>query len=104
MIHILAQTDSIYCKRGYFRWGNISRKHWQDISRGGNFHDITPIIFITEGIWVLFSRGGNFREEDKSAKNAKITPRDNFHVYSIVLQYYKVPFLIKGNNSYKKVI
>ena len=27
----------------------------------------------------LFSRGGNFREEDKSAK---ITPHENFHVYS----------------------
>ena len=32
---------------------------------------------------VLFTRGGNFREEDKSAKNAKITPGENFHVNSI---------------------
>ena len=35
-----------YCKRGYFRWGKISRKCWQDISRGGNFHDITHISYI----------------------------------------------------------
>ena len=39
---------SKYCKRGYFRWGKISRKCWQDISHGGNFHDTTctPISFI----------------------------------------------------------
>ena len=32
------------------------------------------LLFLHKGIWVLFSRGGNFCEEDKSAKNAKITP------------------------------
>ena len=32
----------VYCKRGYFR-GKISRKYWQGLSRGGNFHDTTPI-------------------------------------------------------------
>ena len=37
---------SDYCKRGYFRLGKISRKCWQDLSRGGNFHDISPIFFI----------------------------------------------------------
>ena len=35
-----------YCKRGYFRWGKISRKWSQDISCGGNFHNITHISFI----------------------------------------------------------
>ena len=37
---------------------------------------VTPISFILihKGIWVLFSRGGNFPREDKSAKNAKIIP------------------------------
>ena len=35
-----------YCKRGYFRWGKISRKCWLDLSRGGNFHDISPISLI----------------------------------------------------------
>ena len=29
-------------------------------------------------MWVLFSRGGNFRNEGKSAKNAKITPTRKF--------------------------
>ena len=52
-------------------------------SLGGNFvkmlasfHDTTPISFIKAYIiyWVLFLRGGNFREEDKSVKDAKITP------------------------------
>ena len=68
-----------YCKRGYFRWGGISRKLWQDISLGGNFHDTTPISFIKAyGFYFLFSRGGNFREEDKNAKNANITPTRKF--------------------------
>ena len=66
-----------YCKRGYFRWGKISRKCWQDISRGGYFHDTTPNSFI-KVYGVFFSRGGNFREKDKSAKNAKITPTRKF--------------------------
>ena len=52
-------THTVNCKRGYYRWGEISQKCWQDISRGGNH----------KGIWVLFSRGGNFHDEDKSAKN-----------------------------------
>ena len=36
----------LYCKCGYFRCGKISWKCWQDILRGGNFHDTTPISFI----------------------------------------------------------
>ena len=36
----------MYCKRGYFRWGKISRKYCQDISRGGDFHDTSAISFI----------------------------------------------------------
>ena len=49
IISRLSKSSNIaYCKRarGYFRWGKISRKCWQDISRGGNFHDTTPISFI----------------------------------------------------------
>ena len=38
--------DIQYCKRGFFRWGKISRKFWQDISCGDNFHDKIPISFI----------------------------------------------------------
>ena len=56
--------DEWYCKRDYFRWGKISR--------GGNSY------FLHTGKWVLFSRGGNFREEDKSAKIAKLTPMRKF--------------------------
>ena len=56
-------TYLIYCKRGYFRWGKISQKCLQDISRGGNFHDTAPISFIkADGFY--FHVGGNFREED----------------------------------------
>ena len=39
--------------------------------------------------WQDISRGGNFREEYKIAKNAKITPRENFHVYSNLLIFLK---------------
>ena len=31
---IKSHFDYSYCKRGYFRWGKISRKCWQGISRG----------------------------------------------------------------------
>ena len=65
-----------YCKRGYFRWGKISRKCWQDISRGGNFHDSTPIFFIKA--YGFNFRAGVFREEYQSAKNAKISPTRKF--------------------------
>ena len=35
--------DQEMCKCGYFRWGKISWKCWQDISGWGNFHDTTLI-------------------------------------------------------------
>ena len=70
-----------YCKRGYFRWGKISRKCWQDVSRGGNFHDSTHISFIkTYGFY--FRVGVIFAKKTKSRKTRKLPPRENFHVYS----------------------
>ena len=68
----------IYCKLGYFRWGKISRKCWQDISRGGNFHDTAPFSFIKAygfylRVGVIFA---------KKTKTQKLPPRENFHVYS----------------------
>ena len=36
----------MYCKREYFRWGEISRKCCQDLSRGGNFRDTKHISLI----------------------------------------------------------
>ena len=72
-----AMIYDTYCKRGYFRWGKISWKCWQDISRGGNFHDTAPFSFI-KSYGFYFSRGGNFREEDQNAKIAKITPTRKF--------------------------
>ena len=74
--------DYKYCKRVFFRWGKISQKCWQDISRGGNFHDTTPISFIkTYGfyfsLWVIFAK------KRKARKTRKLPPRENFHVYSM---------------------
>ena len=54
-----------------FWCGKISQKCWQDMSCRVNFHDTTLISFIK-------AYGFYFREEDKSAKNAKINPTQKF--------------------------
>ena len=71
----------LYCKRGYFRWGKISRKRWQDISRGGNFHDISHISFL-QAYGVFFRVGVIFAKRTKTQKTRKLPPPKNFHVYS----------------------
>ena len=72
-----------YCKRGYFPWGKISRKCRQDISRGGNFHDTSPF-FLHKGIWVLFSREGNFCEEaQKNRQKRKNYPRTKISTFTV---------------------
>ena len=76
-----------YCKRGYFRWGKISRKSCQDISRGGNFHDTTLISFI-KAYGFYFRVGVIFAKTTKSRKTRKLPPRENFHVYSIAMRDY----------------
>ena len=73
-----------YCKRSYFRWRKISRKCWQDISRGGNFHDTAPISFI-EAYGFYFRVGVIFAMNKKALKTRKLPPRENFHVYSMQL-------------------
>ena len=60
----------LYCKCGYFRWGEISQKGCQDLSHGGNFHDTTPISLI-KSYELNFCIGGNFCKEGNIAK---ITP------------------------------
>ena len=70
-----------YCKRGYLCWGKISRKCWQDLSRGGNFHDISPISLI-KPYGFYFPAGEIFAKYAKSRKARKLPPRENFHVYS----------------------
>ena len=58
-----------YCKRGYFRWGKISRKCCEDLSRGGN---LAMLLIKSYG---FYFRVGEFsRRETISRKNAKITP------------------------------
>ena len=80
-------TQAMYCKRGYFRWGKISRNCSQDISRGGNFHDTTHISFI-KAYGFYFRVGVIFAKMTKSRKPRKLPPRENFHVYSILVKYY----------------
>ena len=76
---------SEYCKRGYFRWGKISRKCWQDISRWGNFHETAPFSFI-KAYGLNFRVGVIFAKKTKARKTRKLPPRENFHVYSSQLQ------------------
>ena len=75
--------DMTYCKRGYFRWGKISRKCWQDISRGGNFHDSTHIFFI-KTYWFYFRVGVIFAEKSKSRKTRKL-PHAKISTFTVVL-------------------
>ena len=45
-----------YCRRGYFRWKKISRKCWQNLTFGNNFHDTG-----TTPIFLIKSNGSYFR-------------------------------------------
>ena len=72
-----------YCKRGYFPWGEISRKCWQDISHGGNFHDTTPISFIK--VYGFYFRVGVIFAKKTTAKNAKITPTQKISTFTVVV-------------------
>ena len=77
--HLCAVTD---CKHGYFRWGKISRKCWQDISCGDNFHDTTPISFI-KAYGFYFHVGVIFAKKTKAPIKRKLPPCENFNIYSI---------------------
>ena len=83
-----------------FAGGKFREKCWRDITRGVIFHYTTPISFI-KAYGFYFSRGGNFREEDKSAKkkNKKITPHENFHVYSKQINILPEWSSVSTNNS-----
>ena len=63
----VSHPSAKYCKRGYFRWGENSPKCWEDISRGGNFHDITHISFIKAYVF-YFSMGVIFAKKTKARK------------------------------------
>ena len=87
-----------YCKRDYFRWGKISQKWWQDISRGGNIHDTTPVSFI-KAYRFYFHVGVTFAKKTKAWKTRKLPPRENFHVYSIMWNILNLP-IIKGLSDF----
>ena len=87
--------DCMYCKRGYFRWGKISRKCLQDISRGGNFRDTAHISFI-KAYGFNFRVGGNFREEDKSAKKRENYPHSKISTFTV---YACLPCVVRISNG-----
>ena len=87
ILHIdgTARIFSGYCKRVYFRRGKISRKCWQDISRGGDFHNTTPISFIK--VYEFYIRMGViFAKKTKEQITRKLPPHKNFHIYSIYIE------------------
>ena len=65
-----------YCKHGYFRWGKISWKCWQDFPCGDNFHDNTPTSLI-KPCWYYFRAGEIFGKKAMSQKLRKLPPREN---------------------------
>ena len=71
-----------YCKRCYFRWGKISRKCWQDFSRGGNFHDSTHISLI-KSYGFYFRVGEIFANKAISRKSQKITHTRKFPTFTV---------------------
>ena len=81
-LHFIVQKN--YSKSGYFRCGKILRKCWQDISRGGNFYETTPISFIKECEF-YFRVGVIFAKKTRARKTRKLPLRENFHIYSIAL-------------------
>ena len=60
----------------------FSRKCWQGISHGGNFHNTTPISFTTT-YGFYFRVGVIYAKKTKAWKTRKLPPHENFHVYSI---------------------
>ena len=65
-----------------FAGGKRSRKCWQDISHGRNFHDTTPTSFI-KAFGFYFRAGVIFAKKTKARKTRKLPPRKEFHVYNI---------------------
>ena len=76
-----------YCKRGYFRWGEISRKYGQDISRGGYFCDTFHISLI-KSYWFYFRVGEISMKKVISRKTRKLPSCENFHLYSIMIKLF----------------
>ena len=74
--------QNVYCKRGYFCWGEILQKCWQDISRGGNFHDTTPISYIKAYTFYFYVGVIFAKKITKARKKWKLLLRKNFHVCS----------------------
>ena len=66
---------------GLFSLGEILWKHLQDISRGGDFHGITPISLI-KSYGFYFRVGEIFGKKVISQKTMKLHPHKNFHGYS----------------------
>ena len=75
------------CKCSHVRWGKISQKCWEDLSRRGNSHDTTPISFI-KSYWFNYRAGEisakkTISQKTRKSQQGKITmPVTVFHTCS----------------------
>ena len=74
----------LYCKRYYFRWGKFRENVGRTFHVGVIFTIL--LIFLSERHAGFIFAWGNFREDGKIAKTAKITPTRKFQR----LQYYVI--------------
>ena len=77
----MTPVDCFGILSGYFRLGKISRKCYNDVSRGANFRD-TSLILLIKSYWLYFCVGEIFVKKTILRKSQKLPPRENFHVYS----------------------
>ena len=72
------KNEKITINMNIFTGGKFCKKKNGAGGMGGG------VIFLHKGIWVLFSRGGNFHEEDKIVKNTKITPTRKISMFTVI--------------------
>ena len=76
---VLANQEPVkYCKHGYFCWGKIWQKCLQDLSRGGYFHNTTPISFINKSFMGFIFVLRKFLGKRQYCENVNITPTRKF--------------------------
>ena len=101
----------IYCKRGEFLCGKISRKCLQDLSRGSNFHETSPISLIKPcglyfGVWG-FLRRRQFRDKRENYPYAKVATCTvgslSYVPYDLKSTYYYETFKKLNNKIIQKL-
>ena len=72
-----------YCNCGYFRWGRISWKCWQDLSCGDNFHNISLINLLN--LMGFIFPDGNFTKKVISQKKCENYPNAKMSTFTLLI-------------------